>query len=332
MPSSSLRTFKPLRLMPGELVEVVTADEILATLDENGELDCMPFMPEMLQYCGKTFRVFKRADKTCDTVNYTGNRRLYDTVHLEGLRCDGQAHGGCQAGCFLFFKEAWLKRPGAGTTRPKAISGGPSISFETLQQKTRKVSNPETPADDVYSCQATELPRFTRKMAPWNVFQYIRDVAHKTVPFKTVVFGFAVEIFNYLQKLRKGSNYPIWYGSKMDFEKWHATAGKSKTEVLNLQPGDLVQIKERDEILLTLNKEERNRGLTFDREMVRFCGGKYRVLRKVEKIINEQSGKMMKIPNDCIILENVVCVGDLHRFCPRSIYPYWREVWLRRCD
>jgi len=52
----------------------------------------------------------------------------------------------------------------------------------------------------------------------------------------------------------------------------------------------------------------------------------------VDKIINEATGKMMKLPSDCIILDGVVCVGEYHGFCKRSIYPYWREIWLRRID
>src|SRR5262245_45039589 len=39
--------------------------EILATLDERGAIDGLPFMPEMLAYCGKRLRVELRADKTC---------------------------------------------------------------------------------------------------------------------------------------------------------------------------------------------------------------------------------------------------------------------------
>src|SRR6267142_1519493 len=50
-----------LGLRAGHWVEVRSADEILATLDDRGALDALPFMPEMLQYCGKRFRVFKRA-------------------------------------------------------------------------------------------------------------------------------------------------------------------------------------------------------------------------------------------------------------------------------
>jgi hypothetical protein len=38
-----------LNLRVGELVEVRNAAEILATLDDKGELHALPFMPEMLQ-------------------------------------------------------------------------------------------------------------------------------------------------------------------------------------------------------------------------------------------------------------------------------------------
>ena len=47
----------PLSLRPGETVQVKSASEILATLDSEGKLDGLPFMPEMLEYCGQTFTV-----------------------------------------------------------------------------------------------------------------------------------------------------------------------------------------------------------------------------------------------------------------------------------
>lgn len=108
-----------LQLRSGELVEVRSKEEILGSLDRKGQLEGLPFMPQMFQFCGQKFRVFKRAHKTCDTVNdYTG-RRMNNAVHLEGIRCDGQAYGGCEAGCLIFWKEAWLKRandPGLPST------------------------------------------------------------------------------------------------------------------------------------------------------------------------------------------------------------------------
>jgi len=69
--------------------------------------------------------------------------------------------------------------------------------------------------------------------------------------------------------------------------------------------------------------------------MVRYCGRTFRVLARAERIINENTGAMIALPNDCIVLEGATCVGDLsvtppRLFCPRSIYPFWREIWLER--
>jgi hypothetical protein len=107
-------TWKLSRYRTGDVVEVRSKDEILATLDQHGALDGLPFMPEMLQYCGQRFRIGAVAHKTCDTARQTWKgRRLQTTVHLAGLRYDGLAHGGCQAEYTLFWKDAWLK-PAAG--------------------------------------------------------------------------------------------------------------------------------------------------------------------------------------------------------------------------
>jgi hypothetical protein len=57
------------------------------------------------------------------------------------------------------------------------------------------------------------------------------------------------------------------------------------------------------------------------------------VLDRVTHIINEKTGKMMRLRKDCIMLESVVCTAcyaKYRKFCPRSIYPYWREIWLER--
>ena len=55
-------------LFVGQLVQVRSADEILSMVDDNGTLDGLPFMPEMLNWCGKLFRVQRRVDKTCVDV------------------------------------------------------------------------------------------------------------------------------------------------------------------------------------------------------------------------------------------------------------------------
>lgn len=98
-----------LNLQQGELVEIRSEQEILATLDEKGKLRGLSFMPEMKKYCGKRFRVYKRLEKI--TLETTGEmRKIKDTVLLEGALCDGSAHFGCDRSCFCFWREAWLKR------------------------------------------------------------------------------------------------------------------------------------------------------------------------------------------------------------------------------
>jgi hypothetical protein len=55
----------------------------------------------------------------------------------------------------------------------------------------------------------------------------------------------------------------------------------------------------------------------------------------VERIIDERTGQMIEISSDCLILDGVVCSGEHssgHWFCPRAIYPYWREAWLRPAE
>jgi hypothetical protein len=62
-------------------VEVRNEAEILSTLDENGRLDGLPFMPEMQQFRGQRFRVYKSAYKTCDKIQKTGLGRMKQAVY-----------------------------------------------------------------------------------------------------------------------------------------------------------------------------------------------------------------------------------------------------------
>ena len=76
MAKSNVIDRSSLNLKVGDWVEVRSREEILATLDQNGRLENLPFMPEMLQYCGQRLRVFKRADKTCDYIKGWSIRRM----------------------------------------------------------------------------------------------------------------------------------------------------------------------------------------------------------------------------------------------------------------
>jgi hypothetical protein len=297
-------------------------------------------MPEMLQYCGRRFRVFKSAHKTCDTIERYVARRMTNAVHLGELRCDGAAHDGCQAGCLIFWKEAWLKRAsgpaGQGDERQTAVpsnsvaASASRCDIDALSRATRVTTRQaEAQGEHLYSCQATELLRATAPLRWWEPGQYLRDLTSRNVRLHVFILHVLIAAFNVVMRLH-------WRGRPCVYPYVRGLAGdKTPTEVLNLQAGESVQVRSKDEIRRTLNANNRNRGLSFDVEMVPYCGGTYRVLRRVEKLVDEKTGKMIRPPGACIILDGVTCGGCLSRnrlFCPRSIYPYWHEIWLKRAE
>ena len=100
-------------------------------------------------------------------------------------------------------------------------------------------------------------------------------------------------------------------------------------EALNLQPGELVEVKAEEEILATLDAGDRNRGLLWMRGMNRYCGNRYRVFRRVKTIVLESNGQVRKMKNT-VLLEGLTCDGSEFFDCDRSCFYYWREAWLQR--
>jgi hypothetical protein len=346
---------KTTSLKVGDWVEVRSKQEILNTLDRKGELDGMPFMPEMFAFCGQRFQVFKRAHKTCDTVFPVRGRRVHEAVHLD-TRCNGKAHGGCQAGCLIFWKTAWLKpASGSSAAKPAGLvelqsayqarsSSSSGCAESAVMARTRDLA--AEGSSPKYICQATQLPYATKDLEWWDVRQYVEDYLSGNVGLWRILCGGAYVIFYALTHLRfkigrltrrfYDTFYPLWRGVPFPRKGGTIPDGQpTPVETLSLQPGEMVRVKSHDAILKTLNRQNRNRGMLFDAEEVRYCGGTYRVLRRVEKIINEKTGRMQEMKTPCIVLDSVVCesrYSDCRMFCPRSIYSYWREIWLERVE
>lgn len=318
----------------GDRVRIRSRAEIMDTLDEQGALAGLPFMPEMLEHCGTEVTVYSRADKTCDTIDMTGATRAMDsTVHLAGLRCDGSAHGGCQAACLIFWKHAWLRK----VDRAEPAGPGPvAQQGEERLLPLLTIASRGPAAEDgaaVYRCQATELLGAAPDQLPMrNLGQYVDDVRTGNVGVLWTVRAFLVLLYNRVQG-RTNRYLPdrlrIRDGRDWGFPRGRAV-GRTPTGTTGLQPGDTVRIKSRKEIELTLNRELLNRGMGFDAEMARFCGRTARVARRVDQIIDERTGRMLHMKNPCLVLEGIVCEGAYNASCPRAIPPYWREVWLDR--
>src|ERR1022692_1939093 len=154
----------PASLSPGDFVDVKSPGEILQTLDADGALDKLPFMPEMVDVCGKRFRVSKRVVKTCYYGTSSGMRKFpaEDVVLLEGLRCSGAAHDGCQKACTIFWREAWLRKVEGLSALP--LSGDPGGSRE-LGARLKTSTSPKT-----YFCQASEILNATKELSHWERF------------------------------------------------------------------------------------------------------------------------------------------------------------------
>ena len=257
---------------------------------------------------------------------------MHDAVHLEDLRCDGAAHGGCEAACLLFWKEAWLERvEDEGPRRRPPDAGRPALTEHLLEATTLATRSSEP----LYRCQATEIPNASTPLRYRELDQYVRDVRNWG-PAK-ILRGSMIEAFNLWQafsrrhlprplRIAGGRSYPFLRGPLP------VAKGATPAATLGLQPGELVRIKSKAEIEATLDESLHNRGLGFDREMVPYCGRTARVRARVNRIVDEHTGENDQIKSDCIMLEGVVCSADYHRFCPRGIYSYWREIWLERVD
>jgi hypothetical protein len=309
---------RPLR--PGDVVEVKSPAEIFATLDGDA-IDDMPFMAEMLAHTGRRYTVSRRVDKICDTVTATGSRRLTDTVYLDDLRCDGSAHGGCQAGCKLYWKEAWLRRVDADT--PVA----PQEPSPALEAVLEAGAHTVRDGEERWRCQNTESLKATTQLRVFkDPGQYWREFRHGNYGRLRFVWmaarAFVLEVAH---RLGLTSQSPLRGPDPKAPE----------TERLDLQPGEWVRVRSPEEIEPTLDSKGMNRGLSFDREMLRYCGQTMRVKARVNHIIDESTGRLIHIKRDAIILEGGVCTGDCSTgrwFCPREIYAYWREGWLERVE
>jgi hypothetical protein len=293
----------------GQTVWVRGLKDILKTLDSDGKLDGLPFMPEMLGFCGRSFRVSCLPNRTC--VEGAGICEFDDVVFLDGLRCDGSAHDGCQRKCLLFWREAWL------SDRPPTESAHDSA--DTVAEIEVKL---KTTQGEHYFCQSTELARASTACLEENrsfgerLGDDLRDLQVGNISSMEFSRHIVETISNRVKHLA---------GAETD----HAVVGslqKTETISLDLQPGDLVEIKSRKEIEATLDVSGKNKGLLFSPPMLQYCGKRYRVANRLQKMILEETGRMIQL-KDTVVLDGVTCQAW---GCQRSNLQFWREIWLKR--
>jgi hypothetical protein len=343
-------TWRLSQFRAGDLVEVRSKEEILATLTPDGRIAGMPFMPEMLQFCGQQFRVGAVAHKTCETAKRTyQGRRLEKTVHVGDLRLDGSAHGGCQAACRLFWRDEWL-RPAEESVKTQTVrplpERAPRCDETSLLASTRRLPLAGE-AGPRYSCQATELWEATTPLRWWDPRQYLLDIATGNHSMGTVLRALWLAAmrswlhktplgYRAVKRIRETMHRWLVGGEVPDVQGTVPAGQPTPTARIDLKPGERVRIKPKTEIFDTIGENNRrNRGLSFDQEMVRYCGSVATVRSSVTNIIDENTGEMVSMKQPCIILDGVVCMGEYSQcrlMCPRQLPTFWRELWLDRLD
>jgi hypothetical protein len=297
------------RFSKEDVVQVRPWSEILLTLDAAGTTEGLPFMPEMIKYCGATLTITNRLERTCEDVE-GGMRRIRNVVFLNDLRCDGAAHGGCQKGCCILWKDAWLRKPIETSPEFKSVpAGNVPYPFPFVFEDRR------------YTCQSTELLRATSHLSPLDVRSYVRDLRSKTYSPAEMLRMTCHAVAQRIRCRITGKSHQFLEG----------TCSKTPRQALDLRPGELVRVKSADKIALTVNREGKNRGLVFTAGMLPYCGRTFKVLRRMEKMIHEPTGQLIDVQGT-VILENVTCQGiqSVRGGCPKNNFYYWREIWLER--
>jgi hypothetical protein len=321
----------------GDLVELREPSEILATLDPQGSLQGLPFMPEMLDFFGQCFTVKARVERACDTITPQGVRRMPGTVVLDGPRCSGSGHGGCGARCLLYWKEDWLRPAPSGqpSAQPRRDEGYEELKRLVDANAQNGGSAEEEPT---FRCQATQFQCASERV--WWRSTFRSDYAKRSSLRSLVgeVFNGNVSVVRFARVMARTVYEAVGQWTRLRFARPFKATGGAPTASeppRGLLPGDVVQVRSKAEIARTLDANGKNKGLWFDREMLPYCGATARVLARVDRFIDERTGRLVELKSDCYILEGVICSGDLsvgRRFCVREIYPWWRECWLRRLD
>jgi hypothetical protein len=291
----------------GQTVRIRSASEIAATLDALGRLEGLPFMPEMVPLCGRTATVHRNVDKTC--VEGYGLRLMTDAVLLEGLRCDGSSHDGCQRGCMFFWKQAWLA-PVEEEEKPHPFDGPAALEL---------LANLPTMQHGLYLCQSTALYGATLDMSRWNLTHFFREIRRGELTYP-----------GFMQILLRTGFDRIF--EKFGLRGLSGLTGKRKRTLrgnLNLQAGERVEVLSREEIEATLDASGKNAGLSFEPGMAAFHGQQFHVERPLRRIILEQHGTMRTLTHT-VVLAGVTCSGPCNKNCPRNNALYWRECWLKR--
>jgi hypothetical protein len=107
-------------IQPGQWVEILTYDEILAMLDDKGRCDGLEFMEGMRRYCGRRLRVRKLVRMMFDERKWRMLKVKRPRYLLDEAICDGSGmydKEGCDRSCFYFWTDRWFRNSESSDNR-----------------------------------------------------------------------------------------------------------------------------------------------------------------------------------------------------------------------
>jgi hypothetical protein len=151
------------------------------------------------------------------------------------------------------------------------------------------------------SVPTSTIGRFKRLLAfPWNRYikRWLKQIYYKTEP---------------------------WKGGVSE-----STPARDFAPTIPFQTGEFVRVRSREEIDSTLDPFKELKGCAFLAEMYQYCGTQQRVLKSMQRFMDERDYKVKKV-RGVILLENIICTGTpTFGACDRCCFLFWREEWLEK--
>jgi hypothetical protein len=110
--------------------------------------------------------------------------------------------------------------------------------------------------------------------------------------------------------------------------------GSKYSSPLSLKAGDVVRVRSKEQILQTLDENNKLGKCNFSDGMWQYCGGEYKVLKRIEHFYDEASCRMLRT-RDLVLLEGLHCSGNLPAFkhrCDKHCLYFWKEAWLEKIE
>lgn len=264
-------------------------------------------------------RIMRRVTRVCDDRDPGAYRTLSDTFIISGARCDGSGHDGCQAGCALLWRGAWLEPEKKLLHSRSSLPEGAPAAAITKGGATCS----DQRVLDRYICQLTALGEASSPFGSFDPKSYFADLRSKNCSACELGRSLSIVLLNHAARIAWKGNFP---------SSPKGTNRETPNIDLRLNIGDRVKVKPLREIRATLDKTGCNRGLHFEYGMLKYLEKEFMVEGRVERLISPKTGRMIltRPETPLIRLSGTICDGVAYNLCQRLEHFLWREIWLEK--